>query len=32
MQQHGRTLLVVARGKKERGLVKVVGDNIEVLF
>jgi RNA-binding protein YlmH len=32
IQQHGRTLLVVARGKKERGLVKVVGDNIEVLF
>lgn len=32
MQQHGRTLLVVSRGKKERGLVKVVGDSIEVLF
>jgi RNA-binding protein YlmH len=32
MREHGRTLLVVSRGKKDRGLVKVVGDNIEVLF
>ena len=32
MQQHGGTLLVISRGKKDRGLLKVVGDNIEVLF
>lgn len=31
MRKHGNTLLVVSRGKKDRALVKVVNDNIEVL-
>lgn len=32
MRLHGRTLIVVAKGKKDRALVKIMGDNIEVLF
>jgi RNA-binding protein YlmH len=32
MRLHGCTLLAVAKGKKDRALVKVVKDSIEVLF
>jgi RNA-binding protein YlmH len=32
MRLHGRTLLAVAKGKKDRALVKIVDDTVEVLF
>lgn len=32
MREHGKVFLVVSKGKKERALLKVVEDNIEILF
>lgn len=32
MQQHGRSLLVVAKGKKERALVRVDGNDCRIIF
>lgn len=32
MREHGRSLLVVAKGKKERALVRVEGDICQIIF